>query len=727
MQRQDKSIPAPLGVPWIPGWAFSAGSWTAVTQKFDAPVCYALDTPGDVTLRGSPFEWVFHLRRTGNASSKPAFFLQAHGYVAAGPDGGVAGWCLAPEPGVLWGAATPPFAPSMFSSQVELEPDEQCQWLAAMEFRVGLFTRKVGAQTVFCLVTGQGGREHLTKRAQKYLAQEVHNAIAAEQAARARFWDRHDPAAAEAPLLAYALERLVGSLRAPQGPVAGRWAASPRWGDATMDASELFPLCSVWADVDVDVARDLVKAAFSAQSLEGPVPARFSPGHPPAPAACLPLVVQAAWKTWQAGPQGSFLEDIAPFVTRYLKWIARHYVPDARGIYRWPSADEALIPDTFDPSVATPDLTTLLIGEVEAGLRILETLQAPAAARAPLQEKLEALKNELFNFFWDENTQSFRDTNVQGEFIERNTASGLLPLLWAGLDEKIRAVLMRQAAGSDFLDTRHGWPSWQQWPDDPMPPPVVALIQVLLLEGVRRGGSPEDTALLAARLRNVLLERLGPQPALPADLHPPAPGSAAPPPETLATAALIIQTGTILETPAAPETKPKAMLRWLDIHRLATLGVVFGVLLVTVLATVLVFQRKPTLTSAETVAVAGMARRLYDEGRYAEAMAVYDKLLTRAAKPESFYARTGNTYFKLGNYKAAETMYRQAIEKNTDHAAALKNLAVTLYHQDRLPESAACYERLLKEQGENYPLLKEQAELAIRLIREHGKPPAAKP
>ncbi len=65
-------------------------------------------------------------------------------------------------------------------------------------------------------------------------------------------------------------------------------------------------------------------------------------------------------------------------------------------------------------------------------------------------------------------------------------------------------------------------------------------------------------------------------------------------------------------------------------------------------------------------------------------------------------ARTGNTYFKMGNYKAAETMYRQAIEKNTDHAAALKNLAVTLYHQDRLTESAACYERPLKEEGENY-------------------------
>ncbi len=78
---------------------------------------------------------------------------------------------------------------------------------------------------------------------------------------------------------------------------------------------------------------------------------------------------------------------------------------------------------------------------------------------------------------------------------------------------------------------------------------------------------------------------------------------------------------------------------------------------------------------------------LYQAGRYAEALALFERVDETAED----YANRGAALRRLRRLDEAETQYRKAIERDPACAAAHANLGNLLADQDRLLEACACY------------------------------------
>lgn len=85
-------------------------------------------------------------------------------------------------------------------------------------------------------------------------------------------------------------------------------------------------------------------------------------------------------------------------------------------------------------------------------------------------------------------------------------------------------------------------------------------------------------------------------------------------------------------------------------------------------------------------------------------------LSTSAQKKVREFNRSGNSYFKKGDYSTAEIEYRKALELNSEDAVAKYNLANVLYHTNRTQEAGSLYNDAIKNVGKFSP--EQQADLA---------------
>ena len=96
------------------------------------------------------------------------------------------------------------------------------------------------------------------------------------------------------------------------------------------------------------------------------------------------------------------------------------------------------------------------------------------------------------------------------------------------------------------------------------------------------------------------------------------------------------------------------------------------------------------------------ANSLYNRGRYAQAMLMYDKAESRGADKVATNFNTANCLFRLEKFPEAAAAYRKSIDYSKgEFAPAMFNLAAVLYRIGQYSESIAAYHRALRIDEEN--------------------------
>src|SRR5438874_592018 len=87
------------------------------------------------------------------------------------------------------------------------------------------------------------------------------------------------------------------------------------------------------------------------------------------------------------------------------------------------------------------------------------------------------------------------------------------------------------------------------------------------------------------------------------------------------------------------------------------------------------------------------ARELGNAGRYADAVASFDRAIGFYPYDAFYYYNRGINQAKLEQVKAAESSYRQAIALNPNMYQAWQGLAVIVGNQDRDREAISCFQK----------------------------------
>ena len=96
------------------------------------------------------------------------------------------------------------------------------------------------------------------------------------------------------------------------------------------------------------------------------------------------------------------------------------------------------------------------------------------------------------------------------------------------------------------------------------------------------------------------------------------------------------------------------------------------------------------------------ANALYREGRFKQAVILYRKALDRGADPAAASFNIANSYYQMEMYPEAAANYRKAVDYSAGKSTpALFNMASVYYRLRQYPECIATYHRALKLEPEN--------------------------
>ncbi|MCK5923448.1 MAG: hypothetical protein KAG66_21110, partial [Methylococcales bacterium] len=165
---------------------------------------------------------------------------------------------------------------------------------------------------------------------------------------------------------------------------------------------------------------------------------------------------------------------------RHLQWLLHHFDPKRRGFHCWQNSKETLVPEVYEPELATVDLSVLLLTEIEALNRLQKRSPQHAKLNPFFSEERDTLENNLHTQFWNEKTSQYSKAYIRNNLIEFKGFPTLTPLLWRKLPELQKRVVLDQIRDSGSLPGGHNVLSWRTTVPDGREFPL--LQQMLLLE-----------------------------------------------------------------------------------------------------------------------------------------------------------------------------------------------------------------------------------------------------
>lgn len=683
---------------WAEGRLLTPAAW----QNHDPEWRFTLVTRAEPGQIGSPGQPGWSLRiRWAHTPDPASCDLTAHGFCIADESlGRTCGWVAAA--GVLVLDVPRGVQVELESGQATVQHNGLYQELEVEDLSICLARKEnLGPGQRYILAARTADHDLLRALVEARWSTDAETQWQASHQPLQAFWAAQSPVRPAANLaLARAVDDLSGLLRIGTAALPFWWSAGHDENGAGQDTNDVYPLARAWSCLHPPAASDIVKTALSAQLEDGAIPRLVRPdGFHDTQWTPLPLLARSAWLAWQAQPDRDFHDYVMPRLHRYLWWTISYFDPEWRGLPVWRDAREAWTAETYNPLVATADLPAMLASELDA---VRDLARAVPSGSPPQEDFLRyraSLGRTLAGFFWNQSASMFQDRFPAGDHVIRLTLSACLPLLDTTLArDTLQTVAERLDRGGSLRDP-NGAREWSMWPDDPAPPPVNETHQLLVLDALEGAG---ETEVAAGLRQDLALRHAGEAPC-----H-------RPPAET---ALRVVTLGRPVQA-AQPFAMISPLLTWMDQHRVAVLASVLTVVALlfgTIVATML-FKRTFTLQSAETSF--GLARRLYQERRYDEALELIQEILDSGRSFPGIHFSLGNAYYQLGQWSAAEDAFRKELQRDPNAVMARLNLGLTLLRQQRKQEALNIYADITNRFAEADPGMAERAARAIRLVEE---------
>jgi tetratricopeptide (TPR) repeat protein len=515
------------------------------------------------------------------------------------------------------------------------------------------------------------------------------------------------------PPVALATENLTVRLRERTGPLHGLWSLADGFPAETFSLNELYPLVRAWSLMDPDVALELVQTALNLQQGNGAFPAWVEAGGTVSPVAPWPLIAQSFELAWQSGRDPALLKKYLPALRKYAQWAVRRFDPHRDLIPAWQNEQEIFVPQSFERGKATPELTVLLILEIEAVLRLCEESKHAEPAVESLIEERERLVQTLNKIFWNPVAKEFSNVWKDGHFLHQPSFGSFMPLFWRGLEKEKQTALL------EHFEETHGFPghrepaSWKKEEiDDETQLP--AIHQFMALEALRNtSGNP--LMLFVRRTREgfaAWFERESIEAAR---------GETATPAYALGpiTAALILTVQDEFErTASKAPSLGQQILKWGHKSRFnkTDLRIVSVFLLA-----ILIIHLAYTLPRGHDVnARIAEAALNYQQGHFTEAMRICRRYPNNARSQ----LLRANLLMLAERPDQAKDLYRQALLQDTESPSALFGLALALQMTGDLKQAEKRYNDFIDIHETRCPEAAELADEFLELSREQfSKPP----
>ncbi len=473
--------------PWISDWSFEPrGCNTAYRENCQDHFFVSGDAVGRIMPSESKPQWSLQVPAPQNSRIN----LLANGFctyferrkIRCGAE------VICPEPGVLWGRFHNIPNPVLLSGSA-IESDGDSQWVETDTLSALLVVREGS----FCLVSKTHVRSDAVAMAEGYLGKDLEERLQGEldrrSGAAALFEDmsHHDS------LAVLCAESMIKSLRPAEGKIPHAWSQSSRTEDPCFDVNELFPLAAAWSLIQPETAEELVLCALKIQTNAGALPVQFSPHTTYSVLeAPKPMMAKTAEKVWSVRQDGEFLDKVLPMIRRHLQWMLHHFDPKRRNVYTWKNQNEPIVPGVYETDLASVDLATLLITEIEALNRMRRHSSQPGMHQPLFADEHAALENSIEQQFWNDAENAFSNAYVRDRIITLRGFPELTPLLWKSLPQAQKSAIMEHLREAEVLPGQHSVLSWHQ---SSMEDKKFPLFQQFLLMLALKAADPHGTML----------------------------------------------------------------------------------------------------------------------------------------------------------------------------------------------------------------------------------------
>jgi len=685
--------------PWKQGWRFSSGPEDR-TPFITVAASGSLTAPGGAwTLRMIEPEAPCTTRLFANGFSIAARKYPKKNRIDA----------LVIEPGLLCGTVSGDLPMPRLTATADVTKNNGAFWLQSGR----VTTLLLNQENRFALICGECTPERALEKAEMALDGNFEALVQSETEERknvSRLFSinpRHNPP------VAMAAENLAARLRERTPAIHGLWSMAEGFAGNTFSLNELYPLVRAWSLIDPPVALELAQTALSIQQSSGGFPAWIEAGGLASPVAPWPFIAQSFELAWQSSRDPSLLKKHLPALRKYVQWAVRRFDPRRDMIPAWQSEQEIFVPDSFERGKATPELTVMLIAEIEAVLRLGEENEHADSAAESLTEERDQLTQTLNTVFWNPSVKAFSNAWKDGHYLHQPSFGSFMPLFWRGLDKEKQNALLEAFEETHGFPGHHQPASWKQEEiDDTAHLP--AIHQFMALEAIRNTGG--NTLMLFVRRAREGFAAWFERESIEA-----ARGDTSTPAYALGpvTASLVLtaQAEFERETSKAPSFGQQ-ILRWSHRLKISKTDVrIVSVFLLAILIAHLAYTL-PHLHDADARVAEAVLN--YQQGRYTDAMRICRRY------PDSARSRflQANILMIADQPGPAEELYRQALTQETESPAALFGLALSLQMNGNFKQAEKRYGDFIDIYETRHPEAAELADEFMQLAREQfPKPP----
>ncbi|MDZ8120459.1 tetratricopeptide repeat protein [Pontiella agarivorans] len=473
--------------PWIANWSIEPRDCSASYRSSSSGRFFRTqETPGRITANTDVPEWTLHMDLPNNCRINLLF----NGFCAyqnrKNKRAGIE--ILSPEPGVVWGHFEGIPSPTL-RSDLPITQEDRFQWLEIGDDLVLLAVQN----QQFCLITKSHLRPEAERIAKQYLSEDFDAAILSEfqqrSGASALFEEmqHHDA------LAVISAESMFKALRPPEGSIPLHWCQASFSDHLMMDINEIPALTRAWTLIDPEMAEELMLCALKIQTSAGAIAVNYAPHTTHSTLeAPKPLLAQTAETVWSIRNNDDFLKAVIPLIRRHIQWLLHHFDPKRTGIHCWKHSAESLSPKLYESDLATVDLSTLLLCEIDALNRMRKASSIHASEAVFFETERTALENNLMNRFWNPQENAFTRAVLRDKEGTLRGFPAFTPLLWPDLSDTYKTHVIERVHESGKLP---GGLSVLTWRKSAMDDDSFPLLQQLLVFQALKTADPNGQLL----------------------------------------------------------------------------------------------------------------------------------------------------------------------------------------------------------------------------------------